>query len=291
MNTPAPQRIHEALHDEAGFFFYGAALLDAGQTPYQSFEVWNSPLLGTFFRLDGAFMTSERDEFFYHENLIHPAAITHPEPRNALIIGGGDGGAAEELLKHPSIEHVSLVELDGKVIEIARTHLQAVHRGALDNPRLRIHVTDGLNFVRQTAPRAGERFDLIILDLTDPVGPAAELYTEAFLRDCKALLTPGGAMTLHVGAPFFHPDRVRQHIADLDQVFHQVTPLFVHIPLYGALWGMAIASDTLDPLALTASEVEARIRARGLAELQYYNGNTHHALAALPNYIRQLLGR
>ncbi len=284
-------RIDEDLHQHAGFFFDGGRLIEAGETQFQSYEVWDSPLLGKLFRLDGYFMTSERDEFFYHENMIHPAAVTHPAPRSALIIGGGDGGAAEELFKHPSMQRIVLVELDGKVIDIARRHLASIHRGALDDPRLELHVADGLDYVRRTAPANRERFDLIVLDLTDPIGPAAELYTPAYFADCKALLGEAGALTLHIGAPFYQPERVARHVRDLSTVFRHVAPMFVHIPLYGALWGMACASDRLDPGGLTPAEVDQRISERGLAELQYYNGATHQAIQALPNYVRKLIHR
>ncbi|MCB1896752.1 MAG: polyamine aminopropyltransferase [Zoogloeaceae bacterium] len=287
----AQHRIDEALTDTAGFFFDCGTLLEAGDTPFQSYEVWDSPLLGTLFRLDGFFMTSERDEFFYHENLIHVPAISHPAPRCALIIGGGDGGSAEELLKHPTMTRVVLVELDGKVIDISRRYLASIHRGAFDDPRLALHVCDGLDYVRNTARAADEHFDLIVLDLTDPVGPAAELYSQAFFADCKMLLAHGGALSLHVGSPFYQPQRVRRQFLDLCQVFTHVSPYFVHIPLYGTLWGMACASDRVEPARLDPVEVDRRISARGLEHLQYYNGATHQAVQALPNYVRDLLAR
>ena len=284
-------RIDEALNDAAGFFFDCGTLLEAGHTPYQYYEVWDSPLLGKLFRLDGYFMTSERDEFFYHENLIHVPAVSHPAPSSALIIGGGDGGSAEELLKHPTMTRLALVEIDGKVIDISRRYLSSIHRGALDDPRLTLHVCDGLDYVRNTARAAGERFDLIVLDLTDPVGPAAELYSPTFFADCKALLNDNGALCLHVGSPFYQPQRVRRQITELSRVFAHVCPYFVHIPLYGTLWGMACASDRLVPAKLDSIEVDRRIAARGLAHLQYYNGSTHQAVQALPNYVRHLLAR
>lgn len=283
------RRLDEALGPGAGFFFVGARLLEAGETPYQRYEVWDTPSLGRLFRLDGYFMTSERDEFFYHENLIQPAAISHPAPRRALIIGGGDGGSAEELFKHPTMERVVLVELDGKVIDIAREHLSGVHRGALDDPRLELHIADGLEYVRHTAPARQERFDLIVLDLTDPVGPAAELYGERFLRECRTLLAPGGALTLHTGAPFFQPERVAGLVRQLRQIFPRVSPYFVYVPLYGSLWGMACASDALDLRTLDAHAIDRRIADRALSHLQYYNGATHHSVQALPNFIRALL--
>ena len=135
---------------------------------------------GRLFRLDGHFMTSEKDEFFYHENLVHPAALTHPKPVRALIVGGGDGGSAEELLKHPSIESVTLAEIDASVVAISRTHLRSVHGGAFDDPRLTLRIGDGFAYVRSAA----DRYDLIVLDLTDPGGPSEALYTTDFYRAC-----------------------------------------------------------------------------------------------------------
>ena len=157
---------------------------------------------GKLFRLDGHFMTSEKDEFFYHENLVHLAAITHPQPERALIVGGGDGGSAEELLKHPSMKSVTLVEIDLAVVDIARKYLGERASRRLDDPRLTLRIEDGFAFVRDIDAR---RFDLIVLDLTDPGGPSTPLYTPEFYRACAARLTPAGAMTLHIASPVAHP--------------------------------------------------------------------------------------
>lgn len=285
----ADGRLLEELNDAAGFYLRGGKLLDAGASEYQHYEVWDTPQFGKLFRLDGYFMTSERDEFFYHENLIHVPAVTHPAPASALVIGGGDGGSAEELFKHPTMNSVVLVELDAKVIEIARTHLQAVHRGALDDSRLELRIEDGLNYVRKVAPATDRRFDLIVLDLTDPIGPAEALYSAEFFKDCKALLTPQGAITLHIGAPIFQPQRLLQIRDNLRSAFGGVFPYFMYIPLYGSQWGMACASDGLDPTTISAAEVDRRLAARGIEGLDYYNGAIHCAQFALPNYLRRLL--
>lgn len=279
----------EWLNDDAGFFYRRGTLLETGHSAYQAYEVWQTPQFGRLFRLDGCFMTSERDEFFYHENLIHVPAIAQAAPRRALVIGGGDGGSADELFKYPSMERVVLVELDAKVVEIARAHFDAVHHGSLDDPRLELRVEDGLRYVREVAPAGGERFDLIVLDLTDPVGPAEALYAPEFFRDCKALLAEGGGLTLHIGAPVFQPERVRRLVDNLRAAFARVSPYFLYIPLYGSLWGMASASDTLEPAALSAAEVDARIAQRGIGALRHYNGAVHCAQFALPNYLRELL--
>ncbi|MFC5475081.1 polyamine aminopropyltransferase [Paraherbaspirillum soli] len=265
------------------------------QSPFQRIEIADSAEFGKVMRLDGAFMTSERDEFFYHECLVHPAALAHPQPRRALIIGGGDGGSSEELLKHPSIAHITLCEIDPAVIQLARRHLQQIHRGALDDPRVRHVAQDGFAFVLEAArhPAAEHAYDLILLDLTDPQTPdgsalAADCYTREFLQACHALLADNGALVMHLGSPFHHPQRFGLLRQRLSSVFRQVSPYTVYVPLYGALWGMAVASDTLAPRGLDSGAVASRLRERGLHDLQYYNAEVHPALFALPNFVQNL---
>jgi len=279
-----PERIIERLNDASGAWFEGT-LVERRRTPFQLLEVWDTPELGRIFRLDGFNMTSERDEFFYHENLVHPAAAAHPAPRRALVIGGGDGGSCEELLKHSTIELVHMVELDPEVIEVAKAQFGTVHRGAFDDPRLRVTVGDGLAYLRTT----GVRYDLVAMDLTDPVGPSVELYSPATFSLARGAMAGGGALVLHMGSPFSHPERVRQTLASLRAVFRVVAPYFVHIPLYGSIWGFACASDSLDPRAVEPAEIDRRLAARGVGDLQYYNGEVHRAVFALPNYVRALV--
>lgn len=253
------------------------------RSDHQTIEVLRTPRFGLALRIDGYFMTSERDEFFYHEPLVHPAAVAHGSPRQVLIIGGGDGGAAEEVLKHRSVERVVLAELDSEVIEVAKQHFGQVHRGAFDDPRLEVRVGDGLAYVAETA----DRFDLILLDLTDPETPAGSLYTEAFFRSMTRVMNPGAAVVLHLGSPIFEPDQVRDIVAQLRRVFSQVHCFGLYIPLYGTYWGFAVASDRLRPTAIAPETVHAR--AAALPDLQYYNADVHHALFALPNYYRTLV--
>src|SRR5690348_12946629 len=279
------EKIFERLTDAAGGYFEGT-LAERRQTPFQLLEIYETPELGRIFRLDGFNMTSERDEFFYHENLVHPAAVAHPGPKRALVIGGGDGGSSEELLKHRTLEGVHMAELDPDVVEVSRRQFGAVHRGVFDDPRFKLTVGDGLAYLRDT----DVRYDLVSMDLTDPVGPSMELYSPATFALARRAMAPGGALTLHIGSPFSHPQRVRSTLASLRQVFAKVTPYFVHIPLYGSIWGFACASDTLDPRAISAEEVERVIAERRVGDLQYYNGEAHRALFALPNYIRALTG-
>ena len=278
------EKIFERLNDASGVYFEGT-LLERRRTPFQLLEVYDTPELGRIFRLDGFNMTSERDEFFYHENLVHPAATSHPAPRQALVIGGGDGGSSEELLKHSTMEQVHMVELDPEVIEVSRAQFGRVHGGVFDSPRLKVTVGDGLAYLRETATR----YDIVSMDLTDPVGPSMELYSPATFALAKRAMAPGAALTLHIGSPFSHPERVRATMANLRQVFPLVTPYFVYIPVYGSIWGFAIASDTLDPRAVDPAQVEERLAGRGVSDLQYYNGDVHRAAFALPNYVRKLV--
>ena len=278
------QHLYEFLNEDYGFFIRSSKRLEEGATDFQRVEVHETPQFGKLFRLDGCFMSSEREEFVYHENLIHPSLTAHRGPRRVLIVGGGDGGAAEEALKHPSVEELVLVELDAKVVEIAKRHFEAIHHGVFDHPKLRLLIEDGLKFVANT----DERFDLIALDLPDPIGPATGLYEEAFFRDCRRVLAPGGVMSLHMGSPVSRPDQVRKHYERLTHVFALVRPYVMFIPLYGCLWSMATCSDTLDPVAVPAEEIERRIARRALHDLQYYNGATHQAVFALPNFVRDL---
>jgi spermidine synthase len=277
-------RIYEKLNEGSGVYFNGT-LVEFRQTPYQRLEIWDTPELGRIFRLDGFNMTSERDEFFYHENLVHPALCAHPAPKSALVIGGGDGGSAEEILKHSTIEMCHLVELDGEVIAVAKEHFAKVHGGVFDNPKLKVTVGDGLAYLKSPS----RHYDLIALDLTDPVGPAVELYSAAFFEDCRKALTADGALVLHVGSPVAHAERVRWSMNNLRKVFPIAQPYFVHIPLYGSVWGFVCASLSLDAARVPPDAIDARLAERNVQGRQYYNGQVHRALFALPEYIKPLV--
>lgn len=274
----------EQLGDGARFG-YRTLRLESRQTAYQKLELLQTPQFGKVLRLDERFMTSEGEEFFYHEALVHPAALAHAAPRKAMILGGGDGGAARQLLKHPSIERVLVAELDEDVVQTAREHLQAVHQGALADARVEVRIGDGMALIDAT----DERFDLLLMDLTDPDTPASELYSAAAFARMKRVLAPGGALVLHLGSPVFHPQQVAALAARLRGQFAVVRCYGLYIPLYGAYWGLAVASDELDPAAMEPVQLDERMQRRGLRELHYYNAEVHGALFALPNYYRQLV--
>jgi len=279
------QLLMEPLNDSTGFYIRATRQVGEWQTRHHRLAIYDTPHYGRVFRLDGRNLSSEREEFVYHENLIHPALAAHTAPRKVLIVGGGDGGSAEEALKHPSVDQVTLCEADAELIALAREHFFAVHRGAFDNPKLRVLAGDGMKFVRETH----ERFDLIALDLADPAAAAQAFYSAEFFQQCRTALAPGGALVLNIGAPVARPERVAELAQRLNGIFRIVRPYTMYIPVFGAQWTMAVCSDKLDPKSLTADEIDRRIEQRRLLDLRFYNGETHEGVFALPNFIRDLV--
>jgi spermidine synthase len=277
----------EQVNPNYGFFLRVEPPLLKGRTEYQDIEVFDTPMFGRVLRLDNVFQTSDRDEFFYHENMCHVPAIAHPEPKRALVIGGGDGGAAEELLKHRTMERVVVAELDPGVVAAAKKYLGKIHNGVFDDPRLEVRIMDGKAYIETT----DDRFDQIVVDLTDASGPSLALYTREFYGACRRVLGEQGVLSLHVESPIAHPNTFNRIVKTLQAVFKIVRPYLVYVPTYGSLWGMACASDLVDPLELSAEQVDARIGTRGLRQLQYYNGDTHRAVFAQPNFVRNLLAQ
>ena len=276
--------VMEQLTENAAFGFR-AHNVQRQHTPFQTLEMLDTPSFGRVMRLDDHFMTSEGEEFFYHECMAHPAAMAHTDPRQVLVIGGGDGGLAEELLKHNTVQRLVLAELDEAVIEVSKAQLQRVHNGVWDDPRLQLQIGDGMAYVDSTT----DRFDLILLDLTDPHTPAGSLYSAEALQRMRRVLNPGGALVLHLGSPVFHAEQVRALSQTLKATFAQVACYGTYVPLYGAYWGMAVCSDSLQPTAVSAAQIDERLAARGVTDLQYYNADIHGALFALPNYYRKLV--
>lgn len=277
--------IFDWLNAHSGYGTTTTRTLAQIQSPYQKVEVYDTQQFGKLFRLDGRMMTSEADEFFYHECMTHPAALAHPNPESILVIGGGDGGSSEELLKHPSVKRIVMAELDPVVIDVSKQWLGAIHKGAFNDPRLEVSIGDGFEFVKSTT----ERFDMIVLDLTDPDTPAFHLYSEQFFRMCQRILRPGGMLTLHLGSPVYQAETVRKNTANLRKVFRHVAPISLFVPLYGSLWCLAVASDTVDPRTTTTEVIAQRISERRVGDLRYYHPALHSALFTLPVFVQDLV--
>ena len=279
---PAGNGFSEALAPQLELRCAGH-LIAGGHSEYQNWEVWDTAAFGRLYRLDGRSMASEADSFLCHEPLVHLAGLAHPELRRALVLGGGDGASAAELLKYPGIAEVVIAELDPAVLRLAREFLPALHDGALDSPQVRIEHGDAADFVRRWRPEDGH-FDLIIFDLTDPDTAAAPLFSAEFFRACARLLGPQGALSLHLGSPLWQREQVETLLDRLREVFALVTPLFPTIPLYGGLWSMAVASDTLDPTNLPQARIAAHIEHMP-GNLRLIDANQYHALLACPPWL------
>ncbi|MFM0251174.1 polyamine aminopropyltransferase [Paraburkholderia sediminicola] len=272
---------------DAVYGFSNARRLARVDSPYQRIEVWDTPQLGRLFTLDGRPMTSTGDEFIYHECMVHPAALAHPSPKASLVLGGGDGGAARQLLKHPGIERIVVAELDAEVVRLTREHLPEVHGGAFDDPRVELVIGDAVDYV----VGAAAQFDLVVFDLTPPDSPAAGLYTPDFYMQLKRVMSPTAALSLHLGSPYFHAERVAGLLDDLRDTFAIVRTMSTFIPLYGSLWMMATASDTLDPTALTAEALTKRLAERRIGALKHYDPALHAGLFSASRSVRDKLSQ
>ena len=260
-------------------------VLYSGHTGYQRVEVVHSDVYGRSLLLDGKTQSTERDEHIYHETLVHPGMLLHPDPRRVFIGGGGEGGTLRETLSHRSVEKVVMVDLDQKVVELCREHLPQHHGGAFDDARTELVFDDARGFLDTT----DQRFDVMIMDLVDPLegGPAYLLYTEEYYEIARARLNPGGILVTQSGpAGFLSLHECFTTIyRTLESIFAHTAPYQVHIPSFITLWGFTVASDSPLP-GLDAAAVDRCLQERVAKTLRYYDGQSHEAMFALPRHIR-----
>lgn len=270
--------------------FPHARRLAAVDSAWQHIEVWDTPQLGCLFTLDGRPMTSAGDEFIYHECMVHPAALAHPSPRAALVLGGGDGGAARQLLRHAQIERIVVAELDPEVVRLTGDYLPDVRGAAFDDPRVELVIGDAAQFVARVVEDGRERFDLVVFDLTPPDSPAAGLYTREFYATLKRAMTDDALVSLHLGSPYQHARRIGALLDGLRASFATVRTLGAFVPLYGSLWLMAVASDRLGPQSVDTATLAQRLAERGIDGLRCYDARVHAALFATPLIARDIPG-
>ncbi len=256
-------------------------LLDL-QSPYQRIRIIRTPLFGRMLILDDAVQTSEADEFCYHEMLAHPPLLTHPDPRRVLIIGGGDGGLLEEVLKHP-VDRVVMVEIDRMVVDATLRHIPEIPGRAFDDPRVELRIEDGFAYVRNCP----ERFDVALVDSTDPQGPSVPLFGEAFYGDLHRVLGEEGVLAVQSGSPLYQAELITQVRHNLRRHFPVVRTLLAYVPSYpGVLWTFTLASKRFDPAQLPPDEVDRRVADFGL---RYYTGAQHQAALNPPPFLKHVL--
>lgn len=279
-----PIQYNEFYHERTGLTIGLKKLLFSKQSDYQLVEVYETDTWGNLMTIDGMVMLSERDEFVYHEMLTHVGMFTHPDPKRVLIIGGGDGGTAREVMKHASVQTVDMVEIDKTVVDAAKEFLPDV--GDFDNPKLNLRYEDGIAFIKNVS----DPYDVVIIDGSDPVGPAEGLFEKEFYELCYQALSSDGVLTAQTESPWvesYHPSMKKVSDA-LNDLFLNSGVYLSYIPLYPAgMWSMALGSKSEDPLS---ENVIKRIEdgVESLKPLKYYNPDVHNAAFALPNFVSDI---
>lgn len=255
------------------------------KTEHQHLQIIDTPFMGRVMLLDGIVQTTERDEFIYHETMVHVPLFAHPNPKRVLIIGGGDGGILREVVRHKNIEHITQVEIDGSVIEMCKEYFPKHSSGAFDDPRVNIVIADGKDFVANCQ----QQFDVIIADSTDPIGPAEVLFSQDFYAMEKHCLAAGGIMVAQNGVPFMQGEEITNAYQRLNKLYQDVSFYVMPVPTYiGGFMTLAWASDDASLRQQSVETIQARVEQAGF-NTRYYNAAVHVAAFALPNYILQLM--
>ncbi len=279
------QTFFEPLNPYFGFFYSVKKSLYRGRSRFQKIELLDTDEFGNVLLLDDITQVAEKNDWQYHEPMVHPAMCCHPRPSDILVIGGGDGGILREVLKHRTVRSVTFVELDEKVVEFARAYLSVINNGAFDDPRVETVFSDGRAFVE----RNRKRFDVVIMDMTDPFGPSRMLYTREFFRAVKRSFKDSrGIFTMHSESPVVRPVAYNCVQKTLGAVFGHVRTMYLYIQMYATYWSVAISSDTIDIAAKTPAAIDRRLRSRGVDGLSVYNGATHRAMQVPFPYVERI---
>lgn len=269
----------EDYTEDVRFSYRVTDLLLRKQTKYQLLEILQTPEFGRLMLLDGKVMVTDRDEHIYHEMLVHPAMLAHPDPKRVLVVGGGDGGTIREIVRYPGIEKAVLAEIDDEVIEACKEYFPNLTTGFID-PRVEFQIGDAAAYVRNSLS-SGERFDVCFIDCTDVTGPgpvdiAASLITDEFLDNLHDILTPNGIMVAQSESPVYSQEYLKQYAARLSQRFPHVATYVIMVPSYAGLWSLTWAAKTIEPTS-PSSEI-TRTPPEGL---KYYSQHLFQAALAM----------
>jgi spermidine synthase len=282
--------IPETLFDALGFRMTYAVerVLHETRTGHQHLVLFEHKLFGKMLMLDGATQVTTRDEFIYHEMMTHVPILAHGDAREVLIVGGGDCGIAEEVLKHKAVRRLTQVEIDASVVDFAKAYFPEFTGPVLSDPRFELVIDDGMNFVAAS----DRRFDVIIVDSTDPQGPGAVLFTSDFYAACKRCLGTGGVMVTQNGVPFLQPDELVASVGHFARLFADAGCYVAAVPTYvGGHMAMGWASDEATLRALTPEAIAQRYRAAGQFPTRYWTPDIHCAAFALPRFIAEHVER
>jgi len=254
-------------------------ILHSEKTPFQEIAIVDTQQWGIALILDGALQVSEKDEFIYHEMIVHVPMYSHPHPGSVLIIGGGDGGTLREVCKHSSVQTVDMVEIDVRVVDVCKKYLPDI-ASDFDDHRLKLYIADGIEFVKNP-PR---QYDLVIVDSSDPIGPAEQLFTQGFYANIFKCLKDDGMMVVQSESPLFYQDVFRSVYGNISSVFPLTRVYLAPIPTYvSGPWTFTIGSKRYNPShSINDSDTSF--------DLKYYNKQIHASAFALPQFIINMLG-
>ncbi len=265
-------------------------VLYRGQSKFQSIEILRTGSLGTCLVLDGKIQSAEVDEFVYHEALVQPSMVTHPCPETVFIAGGGEGATLREVLSHATVKRAVMVDIDEEVISICKQYLPEHSLGSFEDKRAEVLHVDARDYLANSR----ELFDIIIIDLPDPIeeGPAYLLFTREFYQLARERLTTNGIICVQAGSAAWTELLNFNAVNNtLKSVFSIVCPYHADVPSFGGPWGFCLASQNLDPLLLSTSEVDGRISERSITHLEFYDGLTHQGIFSLPKHLRGEISR
>ncbi|MBI2917827.1 MAG: polyamine aminopropyltransferase [Chloroflexi bacterium] len=264
------------------------SIVYSGRTPYQKVEVIDTDLFGRCLILDDKVQSTTADEFIYHEALVHPALLAHPQPQNVLIAGGGEGASLREVLRHRSVTHVTMLDIDREVVDLCRRFLPGMSQGAFDDPRAELVVTDAWEHLEKRR----EKYDVVILDLTDPMpdGPSQRLNSREFYQLIKRRLSPEGVVVTQAGSTAWRElARFCATYNTMRKVYTFASGYQVSVPCFGIVWGFVVASPALKPLQ--PEEVDRQLAERLSSQLRFYDGIAHQGIFSLPKFLRDTMRR
>lgn len=253
--------------------------IHAEQSEFQRIDLIETKQWGKMLVLDGMVMTTDKDEFVYHEMITHLAMNTHPNPKRVLVVGGGDGGAIREMLKYPTVETAVLAEIDGRVIELSKEYLPEI-AGKLDDPRVDVQVVDGIKYIHDNK----NSFDVILVDSTEPVGPAVGLFARDFYQGIFEALKEDGIMVAQSESPWFNSELITRVFKDIASIYPVTRYYTASIPTYpSGLWSWTMGSKKYDPLEVDEAQL---IEPEGT---KYYHKGMHKTVFTLPKFVGELL--
>ena len=258
-----------------------------GRTKYQTYLIVEFEDLGKALVIDGKTQSAIVDEFVYHESLVQPAMLFHGSPRSVLILGGGEGATAREVLKFPSVRSVVMVDIDEEVVKACKEHLPEWHRGSFDDPRVRLVIDDAEHFLSTT----NERFDVIIADLVDPEagGPAWRLYTREAYELIRSRLNPGGVFVTQATSPTLTPNVHATIYKTVKAAFRHVVSYYVYMRSFEGLWGFVAGSDDVNLEAMKDLDVDSRLASLGVKGNRFYDSESHLNMFHPPKFVRDVL--